>query len=326
MKLNLILLLTIAAPCAISMEKEKQDTTLKGMLIEPASLVFLAAWNAVANGEDLEKVGEPAIVELADKIKNIQQCSKCSNLEKKFFVNIVNNPRLSLKKISQYLPELLDKYLAGQKLISKKQLLNRMLLSGVENNNIELTKLSADLGAVVNWAQTGQPPLLILAVENNYPEIVNILLNKGANINIRDKHGNTPLIVAVKKDNKDLVNLLINRGADINVKDYIGNTPLIWTTQDKDKEDIAAILLNNNADVNLSNRYGNTALILASAYNYKKLVKILLTAHADTGIKNNDGDTALIKAVFNNNKDIVEMLTEAGANPMAEITWIKQTP
>lgn len=315
MKFRLILILDLIVACnTISIDKEIKGGGLENMLIEPASLVFQTTWSAVAHDKDLEKLGEINIIDLGNNIRSIQQCSICSNSEKKFLANVINNPQLSLDKITKYFPDLLAEYLPEQKFVSKRQLLNRMLLKAVKNNDIELTKLTVNMGASVDWAEEGKSPLLILAVENNYPEIINILLSKGANINVTDRSGDTPLIVAVKKRNKNLVNLLLSQGANINAKNYIGNTSLMLAAQIRDSQDIAAILIDNNADVNLTNKFGNTALILAVASNNKKLVKMLLKADADPNIKNKDGKTALMKALKGKQKAIAKILIKAGAN------------
>lgn len=89
MKIKIILsaMLLIISNIA-AMEVEQKGTGLENMLLEPASLVFQAAWHAVRTGQNLELTGAEHIVDLGNKLKDIQQCTTFSVEEKKLLINL----------------------------------------------------------------------------------------------------------------------------------------------------------------------------------------------------------------------------------------------
>lgn len=315
--------------------------SLKGMLLEPVTLKFQAAWCAVANNQDLEVTGADEIVVLGNKIKNIQKYLDCPEQERKLFINLANSD-LSDEKIQEFFPELIKKYLKETDFKSKIQLLNAMLLASY--NNPALTQLSIDAGAEINAEGESQNTPFINAIRYGpYYDFVNSFVNKvvvkklikaGANINAKNVYGDTALIIAsghtCNLNNIEVVKMLIQAGADVNVENEHGATPLIHAVTSNRKE-IVEVLLTGNANVNYYSKQNKTALMEAIEKGYEDIVQILLNAGADFNFQNKDCDTALIYAVrfgkqyderkaykIKLNKSIVQMLLRAGIDVNAK--------
>lgn len=262
----------------------EQNITLKDMLIEPASLVFQTAWQAVRSGKEInmEKIGAEHIVELGNKIKSVQECAYCTESEKKLFINLINNPDLSNNDIEKHFPDLISSYRkkTGGRLESKKELVNAILAEALYNNKPLLAKLAIYADADPDTKHKYSVPSLLLAAFRGYNDIIQMLIHKGANVNIQDKIGKTALMDAALN----------------------GHTAAV------------KILLDANADVNIADEYDGTALMLAARYNEKEIVKMLLDAGADANAKDNHGNSVLINAVEEGKAEIVKMLLDAGAD------------
>lgn len=257
-KLSIILLLSMAYINAM----EENDSNIKSMLVEPASLKFQAAWRAVQSNKPLEKVGEPSIVELGNKIRKIQQCNTCSESEKKFFINILNNSNLNSKIIKEYFPNLIAKYMPTKEPEGKVDLLNAMLKSAVTKNNVPLVKLLISLGVDINTKLGRNSTPLIVAAIKGYNDLARELIKAGANVNVKDNAGTTPLMFAAEKGNKYIAQMLLNAGANIDAQNRSGYTALMQTIS-RNKEQMVKMLLEANANVNIYNSRYQTALNIA---------------------------------------------------------------
>lgn len=268
-KLILHLLLVTSFITINAMEEEQKEANLKNLLLEPATLKFQAAWTAISNSQSLEQIGEPSIVELGNKIKNIQQCNNCSYSEKKLFVNLANSPNITEDKIKKYFPELIKKYRKKNKELKyKDQLLNAILLYAIDRNIFSLAQCSIDAGANVNVKNKWDTCALSCALyrASGYKgseEIVILLLNAGANTNSKDMGQYIPLRIAAQFGHKNIVKMLLNKGADVNAKD--------------DKL---------------------TALLAAASGGYKKIVKILIKSGATITAKELGSNYIQDKEIF----------------------------
>lgn len=246
MIVKMVLAMFLISQYVYSMDLKQCCPNLKSMLVEPASLKFQAAWYNVANNKNLEDVGEPNIIELGNKIRKIQESTKCK-WEKKLFINLLNNAELDDDKIREHFKYLLYyEYFWVRPFKNKAQLLDAMLLNACSKDNIELGELSIIMGANPNTRDNisiGRPPLA-LAIKNGNIAIVQLLINSGADINDKfETEGSSvsPLILATTKNRISIVQLLINSGADINTKDEAGSTALSIATA-KGYEQIAQML------------------------------------------------------------------------------------
>jgi len=70
------------------------------------------------------------------------------------------------------------------------------------------------------------------------------------------------------------------------------------------------LLIEAGANVNAKDEYGYIPLIIASANNYKEIVKLLIEANVN--VKNEDAFKALKYSIINNYEEIVKLLIEAG--------------
>lgn len=246
MKLKILILL-LTVNCFInSMESSGKNSNLKQFLIETPTLLFLSAWNAINGNKPLGLVGEPTILELENKIKSVNQCVSCSDLEKKFFINLINNKDLDNDSIKNYFGDLISKYLQNKKFENKNQLLDSMLLRACAIGN--------DL-------------------------LVNVLIDLGADVNSKDEFGATALMLATNRNHKNVVQRLIDAKADVNERNIIDRTALMFASL-KGNADIVKILINSNAVVDLKDDFGKTALSLAKKKNRQEIVEILEKAIA----------------------------------------------
>lgn len=101
---------------------------LSDILVEPASLKLIAAWSIAKNSSNynLSKEQMPEeLIALVDIITVILNSEKCTKLETKFLVNLINNPEIDIQK---YFPTLSDEYsdLSGDN--DKQKILKGILL------------------------------------------------------------------------------------------------------------------------------------------------------------------------------------------------------
>lgn len=249
MKRKLSLKIMVLTSAFISaMEIGSPELALNGMLLEPASLLFQAIWCAVANGEDLKVVGEENIVSLGDKIKVLQEIDRCTSLEKKLFINLLNNFDLDDVIIKNNFMDLFEEYLEGQKFENKQQLLNAMLCASAERGE---------------------------------PEVLLFLIDLGANINaIAGSIQYTPLMFAIMWGYEEIIEILIEAGADVNVKgSKIGKaTALLCALDCCASKEIIESLLDAGADINVRNKWGMNALDLAIARDYLSVIPMIKAA------------------------------------------------
>ena len=78
--------------------------------------------------------------------------------------------------------------------------------------------------------------MLITAVNNGNIDIAKMLIAKNANVNWKDGFNTTALMYAAAKGNKDMVILLLNNGANISDNDGQGNTVLTAAKESKNKD------------------------------------------------------------------------------------------
>lgn len=311
MRLKSILLVILLAAYTLSGMERKEDSIIKNIIIEPASLVFQATWHAIINGQPLQHVGETNIIELGNKIKRLQQCTKLTALEKIFFINLISNPNLDTDQIKNNFDQTVKKYLPNQSFESKAQLLNAILMEGVSHNKNDLVQLAIDAGANVNIKHKYAGTALNCAASWGKTEIVKTLIAAGANVNPKNTKGETPLMQTTSAGRTEIAQLLINAGAKVNFKDKRGYTAL-HSAAHWGRKELIQILVNSGANVNVQNRDGDTPLMIiideGFVKNKEAIVRILLDANASKKIKNKSGYTALDLAKEEGYTNIIKML------------------
>lgn len=180
MNLKYILIILIANNIA-AMDFERPKPSLKDMLIEPAPLLFQAAWHAIANNKPLDLFGAENLSDVINKIKAIQECHFLTYLERKLLITLIYNPNFDKDKIEKYFLPVIKKYLKKESLDTKIELLNAMLTKALRKNN----------------------PLAVL------------LIYLGADVNVKTKKGINTLMLAADRANTQLTQMLIDSGADI---------------------------------------------------------------------------------------------------------------
>ncbi len=190
-----------------------------------------------------------------------------------------------------------------------------LLISSIDENNINNVEKLIKAGADVNKAGKYGTTPLIQACHYNNIDIVNLLLNAGADVNKENEYGRTPLQFAYENGNIQIITKLLQFGANVNKKRYSGIS-LLTDAISKNNIDIVDILLKygNNININEVSRNNVTALYLACYIGNIEIVKKLITYGADINKANNNGITPYQISVDRGNTDIANLLLKAGAN------------
>ncbi|MCE5287068.1 MAG: ankyrin repeat domain-containing protein [Pelosinus sp.] len=212
--------------------------------------------------------------------------------------------------------------------------MDRLLINGIYQNNINLIKTALDNGADINCmvgnSLTDQSTPLAAAIDNlSGPnlKIIQYLIKNGADVNQSITKGGwmtkpivtTPLLSAIHTQRPEVVAELVKAGADVNAADEKGNTPLTRAVMESSHyghmANVVLFLIKNNADVNQGNGEGSTPLILVAdfrgAWQYNMqmtLANALLKAGADPNIKDNYGRNALGLAIGGGNQGLINLL------------------
>lgn len=250
---------------------------IRKMLLDFPSLKFIVASQFVNSqgGPTINDVGEEQLIDIINKIQNVQECIKCTNIEKKFFVNLINSPDLSDSDIKKYFSELLEEYKVNTNNEIKFNLINLMLLNAVTKNRLVMAK---------------------------------ILISEGANVNFKDQFGKSALILATNEGNEELVKILLDQNADVNVSNTGGWTPLMLASW-YNFEGIVKLILSKDLDVNIKGNRGQAALMYAVSRDYRKIAQLLIERGANGSIQDDNGNTALVIAQRNGFLEIVKMLS-----------------
>ncbi len=174
------------------------------------------------------------------------------------------------------------------------------LLYAICKNNLGLTKLLVDKGAVKNVFTNGQEP---------------------ANLESR------PILYSISNDNREMSEFLIQHGFDLEqaidtISGYYRGYTALHLASSKNDTSLAQLLLDHGADVNhFSHRWERhpayTPLHLAVTNQHNSLVDMLIQSGADLDLLS-DGKYAATSAlhlcVENDNKEALERLLHAGAN------------
>ncbi|WP_293305400.1 ankyrin repeat domain-containing protein [Pedobacter sp. UBA5917] len=117
---------------------------------------------------------------------------------------------------------------------------NDDLYSAIAKNNTEKAIDLLKNGASANYIKSVGPwmkvNMLITAVNNKNVDIVKLLLENKADVNWRDGFNTTALMYAAAKANRTIIDMLLDNGADINANDGKGNTVLSAAKESKNEE------------------------------------------------------------------------------------------
>lgn len=306
MKIGMLITAILLVALEINAMEEKAPS-LEGMLFEPASLKFQAAWQ-VAQGTIPEGKAPKEVLEFVDKIRVVQACTDCSEEEKKLFINILNDPKLDIEK---GFPNIIKKYLGKKKFTGPKQLFDVMLRKAAENNQPSTIRLLIEFAADVNAKDNYGNTALIKAISKGNKEVIKLLLAADVNVNAKNDNGTTALIAAAQHRGKEIIQMLLDKKADVNAQNNGGGTALMEAVLTGKKE-IAELLLDYGADVNAKDERNSTALMMAADAGKSAIVKMLLTRGADATFKNSWGRTALDFAIHMGYDEIAEMLRTVG--------------
>jgi ankyrin repeat protein len=179
-----------------------------------------------------------------------------------------------------------------------KEMLNLLMLYGIDLNSLNNKKMSA----------------LCVAIENKKFELANILMDNGADINFRNGHNKSILGLAIESGNNELVLRLVQREANINDEDtYIYLSNFIKSGN----KDLLELFFKYGSDINVKVKDNNTLLMEALKYSQEEIAELLIVKDSSNiNDKNKNGDTALMFAVSNKNltPTIINKLLHKGSN------------
>jgi hypothetical protein len=164
---------------------------------------------------------------------------------------------------------------------------------------------------------------LITGIQNNNYNLTEIALSNGAQVNIKDKNENTPLHNAIAINNRRIVSLLFQYEAQVDEINKCGRTPLMIAAS-KNYSEIAQILIDHHANINAQDDCGETALHCACYHESENIIPLLLQNGANVNAITSTYYTPLHKAVSNNNIKIITLLLDHGANPMIKAKAIDE--
>lgn len=119
------------------------------------------------------------------------------------------------------------------------------LYEAVTKNNEDKVEELIEKGADVNFVKEAGPwmkvSVLITAVNNKNLEIARLLLDNKADVNWKDGFNTSAILYAASSGSIEMVKLLLEHGADINGNDGKGNTVLTAAKESKDKDLISFV-------------------------------------------------------------------------------------
>ena len=165
----------------------------------------------------------------------------------------------------------------------------------------------------VNYTDTVGNTSLIYAVNNNNLELTRLLLEHGALIDACNNMGFNSLMYAIQFGFDDIVQLLLEHGADANAQTVKeGQTALLFAASEG-FNDIVALLLAHGAQVNHKMPNGLPALDYTVYRGYYDTVEQLIEGGADVNITIDDSTNTLGTAVESNDYPMVCLLLKHGA-------------
>lgn len=187
-------------------------------------------------------------------------------------------------------------------------LLQNILESAVQTNNVECTVYAISVGATVDLPQ-------LIEVTNIFTsdDIIQMLIDASDDINATNDEGETALILASHKGSLSAIHMLLAAGADVNVADSeAGWTALMHATHNS--IDMIRLLLEAGANIHARNSLGETVLILSIRTSNPDTTVLLIERGSDVDAADNDGNTALINASNSCREGHVRALINAKVN------------
>ena len=141
---------------------------------------------------------------------------------------------------------------------------------------VMLAREDADVNAINN---DGETPLFIAVLKNNI-YVSELLLDAGALPDKGTNEGDCPIHAAAENGNEHMVDVLIRHGANVNCRNQDGETALIIGARNG-LNNVVSMLLEKGADVTCADEAAHTALYYATERGYNEIVELLLMAGAE---------------------------------------------
>jgi ankyrin repeat protein len=177
---------------------------------------------------------------------------------------------------------------AGDSVTARDARGQTLLFTAVQYGLLRASQMLLDQGAIVDAANVGgTPPLMLTIHRGTDTRLPQLLLRHGADPNHADKEGMTPLLLAAGDNRADLIRLLVKAGAKVDEK--------------------------------AEGHYGVPALESAAGFGNIEAMKALLACGAPVDEKDGQGYTALGAALTYDHGEAASLLLKAGANPNGQM-------
>ena len=201
--------------------------------------------------------------------------------------------------IVPYLPDVESAVLRAASAHGHVDVVQRLLLKGVDVNSADEDDLTP----------------LFRAVANGHEQVIRLLAQHGADVNKSARQLGTALHVVSGSGGTDIARLLIQSGADVNAKGP-ARSPLHYASE-KGRQDMVKLLIEEGADIHATDPDGHTALHKAAFMGHHVIAQLLLSHGSDVTQFDNQGHDPLLLAAVYQRANTVSCLLSNGANANA---------
>ena len=195
-----------------------------------------------------------------------------------------------------------------------------ILMQAASKNDLEMIELLLESGANINAEHNSLVALRYAVIDKSF-EAAKLLVKRGANVNVRDNSGGTLLMIAATNGHQEMITFLLKSGVDINAKNDVGHTALTYAAIYGSAETIK-LLVESGANINALDIRGMKNLITTPVlHDDLETVKLLMKHGVDINITNDSDETLLMLAVIYNRPKMVKFLMESGVNINAQDEW-----
>jgi len=142
---------------------------------------------------------------------------------------------------------------------------------------------------------------------------------------LTDQYHFSALMPAAQEGHMEVIKYLHARGADAALVNDAGNTAL-WFAAKFNRVDVVKYLVEEMRVLPDTRGAGAcTPLYNAAELGFTEVARVLIHAKADVNIPKDNGATPLLVSTEQGHIDMVQLLTEHGADPTAEVSFLKKT-
>lgn len=192
--------------------------------------------------------------------------------------------------------------------------LNKLLFSGVINNDEKVITSALDMGADIN-VEDNQSTKETCLFKTDNPHTLEILLKRGATVDAINEKGYTPLFALLSRspDKIDSARVFLQHGANPNHM-HDNTTLLYYLVMRQTKLPIFELFLQYNADPNILNNNKQTPLHIAINRKSPLLIRFFIKNGADVNIPDSTKSYPIHHATDEEDFEFLKLLLERDVN------------